>query len=597
MKMTAKETMDDDETIDALAAARALLGEDDEIVDEEQVEMLPGVRPIAAAPKTLDPDPPRRPTKKTGGKKNPFQNLIGAGERLLVSKRDQLNGQLAYIGQYSPEDLMRSGSVEVFLREYIVPTYDFGEFQLSLLSTDGNQRPMGSVKIAGPANEKKGENSIKELFELQQAMDKKAKEESDSSMKNTLQMMALMKSFMPQPKEASGGGGSDMMPMMMMMMMMNQQKPSGPDPMMQFMMMKMMKEEREDVAPPSFHMPPMLPQQSSPVDNVSELATLINALKPAQTSTSVQDLASIAQMFRPQDNDRLTIKDLIALAPTIKDVLGGGASKTGSFAETVQNLGQLQQLLSGMQGNNSEGGFMELAQSIIENAPALAAAITAGKGDKAEVKAPSSAEMVSASTKREARKVPVIIDGFKEFADKMVEASNVGEPDDVGDEGQLIEQCLRGLLFLRKGSGEWKPYVEGFMTFVKDNNKEKSMKVLEVFLKTFMDRDFITDSCANSTYQAFDDNWDQVRTSLGFKKKDEKLAKNGKDKDVAVEVVKTETVAEAEDSDVDDEEDGEEDDEVEDDDDDNEIEMTDAQIAAIASEVIDEDSSPNPPAA
>jgi hypothetical protein len=396
---------------------------------------------------------------------------------------------------------------------------------------------------------------------------------------------------MPQPKESSGDGGMGMMPMFMMMMMMNQPKPSGPDPMMMMLLTKLMDKNDDHVPPPAaFPYPPMA--QSSATDNVAELAQLIQALKPAQTSTPVQDLAAIAQMFN-KDNDKLTIKDLIALAPTLKDILGGGSKQNGSFAETVQNLGQLQQLLSGMNNNGEQGTFWEFASGLAENLPAL---VAASKQPAAPVQ-PGQTQVVKPSTttttKQAARKVPPIPDGFKQFSEKMVAASEVGEEDEIGDEEQLIEQSLRGLLYLRKESAEWRPYVDGFLTFVKDDNKEKAMRLLEVFIRTFMDREFITDDCANSTYQALDENWDKVRIALGFKKPEPKakpvtkpaakpsvVAKPANGKPAAkpepinggggVEVSDTETVAEASQDDVDDE------------DEDEEVEMSDEEIAALA---------------
>jgi hypothetical protein len=127
------------------------------------------------------------------------------------------------------------------------------------------------------------------------------------------------------------------------------------------------------------------------------------------------------------------------------------------------------------------------------------------------------------------------------------------------------------------------------LTLVRDDNKEKALRLLEVFIRTFMDRDFITDDCANSTYQAIDENWDKVRIALGFKKPEPKVTPPPKKKTKpasvngggGVEVTATETVAEASRDDTDDE----------DGDDDEEVEMSDEEIAALAqgedAEVID----------
>jgi hypothetical protein len=558
------QTPTDDETVNALDAARALLGEEaiEEEIETQETPDIPGIEPMPQMPTTLDPEPPKRKQRKKPGKvKNPFQNLVGAGERLLVHKRDPINGQLAYIGQYAPEDLMRAGSVEVFLREYVVPTFDFGEFQLTLLGTDGNQKPMGSVKVAGPAKEKGAESSIKELFDMQAAMDKKAKEESDANMKNMIGMMGVMKSFMPAPKEGGSDPMSAMMPMLMMMMM--QQKPSGPDPMMQMLMMKMF--DKGDEAPPApLPMMPPLPQQSSE-SNIAEVAALIQALRPAQNSTPVQDLAAIAQMFQKDDSDKLTIKDLISLAPTFKDILGGG--NKSSFKETIENLGMLQTIAGGM-GQQEEGGFWDFAQDLVQNMPALASVINARKDGK-PLPAEATQPQPTAKQRKKQRKVPPLVPGFEEYTKTMMEAA----ADE--DEGVVIENCLRGVLFLREKSPQWKPYVESFMTLASKDEKDKAMKFLEVFLQTFLDKNLIDADCANFTFQSFDDNWDDVLVGLGFKEAEKLEAPKEADKQESsddagdeggmnghseggVSVIESETVAEADSDDVIEEDDEEE---------------------------------------
>ena len=576
---------DEQETIDALAAAQALLGEagteeaDPMMVEEEDPSpILPGVEVLPpVVPQTLDPNPPRRPgKKKPPNKKNPFASMVGAGERLLIHKRDPQNGQLTYVGQYSPEDLMRSGNVDVFLQEYIVPTWKEGEFQLTLQATDGTLKPQGSRKIgAPPGSQGSGSNtetSLKELVELQQKMDEKAKNEGMEEMKNMVTMMTALKAMNPSKEGAAPDPMASMMPMMMMMMMMNKQ-PSGPDPML---MMLMSKLDRADDTPPPMTMP-MLPAPAADT-SMTDLAALITALKPTGQSTSTQDLIAMAQMLKGDDGEKITVKDLITLAPTLKDMFSSG-DKPGSFRETVENLGMLQNITQGMQPD--EGGFWEFASQLVGNLPALTEAINAKKNGTA-LATPAAA--TAAAPSKTGKKVPPIPAGFDKFAEKMMKASE----DD--DEGALIEQCLRGMMFLREKSPQWKPYVEACITFASREEQEKSMKYIEVFLQTFLDKKHIDAECANSTYQAFEDHWEQVLVSLGLKKAEDVEPEEDPDSDgddegdgddddsEGVRVVSSETVAEAEQSEIDAE--------VEDDD---SIEMSDEEIAALAaqSEVVE----------
>jgi hypothetical protein len=571
----------EDETVNALAAAQALLGEDDSIPTEAAAEPeidLPGVMEAPPAiPQTLDPTPPRRPSKRKGGKaKNPFEKLVGSGERLLVHKRDAMNGQLAYIGQYAPGDLMRAGSVEVFLKDYVVPTFDYGEFQLTLLATNGDQKPLGAVKIAAPASHQAGtspENSLKELLELKNKMDAQAAEEADSNMKNMAGMLTMVKAMQPAQKEgAAADPMASMMPMMMMMMMMGNKQPAQ-DPMQQFLMMKMMK--GDDIPPPSA-MPMPMPPPPQQETSITDLAALIKAVQPQAQSTTTQDLIAMASLFKKDES--MGPKDWVALAPMIKELFGAN-QKPGSFQETVQNMGMLQGLLSNHQ--QEEGGFWEFASGLAEQLPALAEAINNGKKPGGAKTLPGGSAQPAGKNGK--KSVPAVPRNFIAHSKKMMEAA------EQEDDGQLIEQCLRGMLFLREKVPAWKPYVESCMTLVHQDEKEKAMKFLEVFLQTFLDKRFITAECANATFEAFDNNWEQVRISLGFAKEDdseETSSGNGHDPDAegGVVVAKSEVVAEADEGDVD--EDGDGDGEpaeipevVEDDE---EIEMTDDQIAELA---------------
>jgi hypothetical protein len=501
-----------------------------EVQEMDEQPIVPpsiGVDQIPSAAPNLDPEPIRygRGKKKPGPKgKNPFESMLPVADRLLVYKRSS-TGQLGFVGEYSPYDLARLGSIELFLREYVVPTYDYGEYALAIMK-DGNQKPVGSVTIMPPKTNASREqtDSVQELFKLQMAMQDKAKKEAGENMDSMVKMMAMMNAG----KKDEGGG----MNMMMMFMMMNMmQKQQGPDPMMQMLMQKLLSRADEHAFPPPAPLPFMpAPSSGSGEMGLKEVIAIVRDMVKPNQPTSIAELASIAKLMKG-DDDKLTVKDMIALMPTIKDMLVPKASGNESFRKVVEDFTVLQQLMNG--GGDTSPGFWEFAGILAESLPALVAAKggstpppksqTSRVPKVAQSKLPSGAAngkpaQVPAFTpinvEQMKKGAPPIHPNFKRFADGMKAAF------EEEDDGKIMEMFLRGLMFLRKTHPKWQKSVETTLQLMKDDVKDKARKYIEVFLHTFVDADLIEAEVAEAIDSCFEEHWAKARESMGFKTAD-----------------------------------------------------------------------------
>jgi len=575
--------LEQDDMLDAIRLANELTGNadegetDDDGDDEESNEgfsaVSPGVEPPPST-ESLDPDAPRirlRPKAKAkpGRKGNPFSNMMGAGERLLIWKRLP-NAKLGFVGEYSPDDLKRSGTIELFIKEYLVPTYEYGEYATALKATDGSVKPMGSVTVTGPARQQDNETTkLADLMKLQQDLNDKARKESQGELDNTLKMMTLFDK-MSNRSEKSGGGDNGMM-MMMLMMMMNRPQPQDSTATILPLIMKMLDKQSDPMpAMPPFgsYMPPM-PASSSSASEISDVvkvvAEVMKASRPAKEA-GLGDIVDVMKALRPSDGNSLTLKDVLTLLPTVKNLVAPPESKHGTddFRRTLENFGMLQTLLGNAGGG--DGNFWDFASTMAEQFPKLAEAI------KAKQEAEAKGNTNGATPPKKKAGTPA---EFKPYAKKMQSAF-----DDEND-GQLLEQTLRGLIALRKSDEKWKKHIDGFIQHCKLDRKDDALKYLKAFLNQFVKDDLIEVDVAEAAFECFKAYWDTVLETLGFKQKTVPEAPAPTEGVAGVEPKATATAAPSEDGpgaeeDEDDEdgEDAEDEDEPEldDDEDDDEVE-------------------------
>lgn len=324
--------------------------------------------------------------------KRDIAKMLPSSHRIHVYKKKD-NGKLSYLNEYSAQELQGSGTIEAFIKKYVVPEYEFGTFQVYYF--DGQNRdpnPVGEVNIEAPVNHKPDSKGtvaevLRELSEIQKQTQTTAKSPMDDMMQAMMaqmfqnQMSKMTSGEKPDSKSENGMGN-----MLMMMMMMDRMKPAQPavDPAMQRLMEKMMERidnMEQEVRVSQAMVPPPPPPPSEGPSNIEVILEtmrennklLVEAMRSGQRDP-IKDLADMAQLMAPKNNESLTTKDLLELMPKFKMMLAPEQSKD-PFEKTVENF-RLFKLMQREFGEDSrqqhapqqpEESFWSFAKSMIQS--------------------------------------------------------------------------------------------------------------------------------------------------------------------------------------------------------------------------------------
>jgi hypothetical protein len=244
-------------------------------------------------------------------------------------------------------------------------------------------------------------------------------------------------------------------------------------------------------------------------DMVKVIGEVMKATRePSRTREGVglSEILDVLKVAR-QDNsgNAMTMKDVLTLLPTLKEVIAPNKIGTDDFTKTMQNFMLLQKMLGqmgSMQPEEGEGNFWDFASNLVQQFPKLSEAINAAKTKDA---APG------AANGKPVEKGDPIPSAFKLYAKKMESAF------EAEDDGQLLEQTLRGLMVLRKHDPKWSKHINSFFALCKRNDKENALKYVEVFLRQFVKHKLIQTEVAEAAYACFDEYWETILEKFGFK--------------------------------------------------------------------------------
>lgn len=350
------------QTLDPAALGEMIPDADDpnEIVN---VEVHSG--PLEPAPSPVhyeDPSPPaqkapsaRKPAAKAppanGSAKRDLSKVLPNPMRVYVYKRGS-DGKRKFINDYSAEDLQGSGTIEVFLRRYVVPEYDYGDFHLYYYDGTNEPKPIGSVAIeapkqkAAPVAQEKTE-SVRELYDLAMKMSQQNQQPQRSPAEELTGMISTMKSLgiMGENK-----GGNEMMLPMLMMMMNKPQQPQGPDPVTLKILERLERMEEEHRMQAAFTPLPPAPPPAPPVDPAASIAPLVQVMQEntrmmieafrsqKQERDPVRDLADLAKLIESRNTEQITTRDMLTLLPQVRDLMMPKDQQKDPFEKTIENF-------------------------------------------------------------------------------------------------------------------------------------------------------------------------------------------------------------------------------------------------------------------
>jgi hypothetical protein len=459
---------------------------------------------------------------------------------MLLYKIDA-KGHRAYIGDYGSGDLERSASIEMFIKDWVVPHYGAGEFIVEIRKPDGKVDTQGAVSIMSDqqVQQKKENASMLEMFELQrrssEEADRKAKQQSD----NMMAMFTLLKDSLVQKGEGKSDGGMGMVMMMMQMMMQQMSaasRPSGPDPMTQMMMQKLMSRLDEPAAAPLPPFPPLPPPVPNPTESMSGVADIVKVvaetMKASQPQSQQNDLLAVLvkQLVQP-DKSGLNAKDVVEMLPTIRDILGKSSEGSTTFNDYLEGLMRLDEIRGGGQQEDHSilAGLGEAVLGVVRDIKMQEMQMEMIKSGKlpreqerrqlprrqrtgAVAPIEESEEPEQEETPRKPRsKVPKIPVGFRKFSIRMQTAAKKG------DEPALVMALFEGLLHLRENSEQWAPYIEEFMMAAgSEGEKDRALHMLKVFLHTFAKVNLIPTSVIGLTMKTITENWETIIEQTGI---------------------------------------------------------------------------------
>lgn len=499
---------------------------------ELEEEKKPAGRRRAPAPKPT--------AASNNAAKKELQKLLPSSHRVHVYKRNR-HGSQSFVNDYSASDLAQQGSMERFLKEYVVPEYGYGEYALYMQLPGKDLQPLSSVSVEEPLSHKRrtGGNDTKELLELIMSQQEKARAEA-AQQKDPMEQMRDMLGFL---QGMSGGEKekSSMDPMMLMFMMMQQQNrpaPStGPDPIILKLIDRLDRMEDQTNAmammPPP---PPPPPPASSPMDGFAAMmqvlaeqqassnALLVEALRSKSPERDpVQDLAKLTALTGATD-DRMTTKDFLAMLPTLKDMIAPdrGKSSMGEALDTLRTVKLLEREFS--PGEDQEGGFWAFLRELISSdaGTRIAEAITAkegatkvearhGKRRLAAENAEREATGAEAEAEAEAESLPIPESYRTKYAVELNNAGNAPE---------RLKALVTGLQHLGMHVA-FRPYVAKVFGLTKENRKMEALHFLGEFLDALIDAGALEVEACQRAVENLEDHWDLVRTQLKMEVKPE----------------------------------------------------------------------------
>jgi hypothetical protein len=499
-----------------------------------RLQSAPSEQPLRLTLNDAEDEPAKKtrrsPTRSTAsiGASKELKGVLPTNERLHVYKRSG-TGEFGYCADYSTNEVTGFGTIEAFIRKFVVPHYGYGEYQLYLQKGGSPLSEAGKVTVVQPIDESKNGSDVaklKDILEATQKMAHDAKNEGASAFDGVAKLMTVMKDM--RGEENGKGGGMDAFQLMMLMQMM--QKPEAKkDHFGEALLRRLEDIETRLKAPPPMPMPmPQLPPPPPPPDPMASLAPILAGFmetmgkfaeaasrrEPAPPARDV--LAEIVQMktLFEQRNDSFGAKEIIGLLPTLKDLIAPQAQGAQSLEEQLTELRHTRTMLRELEGEfrpeggERSGGFWEnivpmlgmllgrqdMASNVaqgIASAQRPAPQLAAGQQNDEEAEEPTT-------------QIPA---GFKPFAETINDESK--------PIAQKIGALIMGMQFLVKYES-FRPAIMAIFDRLRANDRKKALSLFEAFLGAFIEAGIIEQKPASAVFEGIQVHWDVIRQRMGF---------------------------------------------------------------------------------
>lgn len=456
------------------------------------------------------------------------QTIPGA-ERIRLRKRRE-NGNLGYIGEYNFRDLASIGDMEVFIAKYAKPQFGAGEYDVTIIDTNGREFPGGSVWIEGAPEANNAANGG--MVDL--VRDLVNRNTAPQPMQDPIETMRRAQALAKELKESAGNDP------MVAMMAMQQLAPrsSGPDPMILSALERIAAKLE---GPPAGALPlmPPPPPAPPPVDWIALGSSVVlpllqmfqqnqQAQQQMQLQQQQQQMTTILSLM--SNKDGLSTKDLLALMneqhSRSLELLQRKTDEDrpqNTIEDQMQALVKMKEFASafapppapGPQGASFWDALVALASSQ-DMAGALADRIRQREQSRAlpaqnaqvvhsrpAPAMPSQAASPAPAPAQQERAIQ-IPPSLKDDAAKIAMA---------GDAASRVQATIEALVALQS-SPQFNRFVMALLEATAKNEQEHAMRGLGGWLKMLVENEMLTRDVALKVLADFEEHWDTIRALL-----------------------------------------------------------------------------------
>lgn len=456
-------------------------------IDQEKVEQQ-----IRAA---------QNPRRRTATKATKARQLVtGSEERIHIWYIGE-TGKEEWCNEYAMGEIQRASSLEGFIRKYLVPQFDYGEYVIRV-GKPGTPREklaeLPSVYIRKPKDE--AEPRARETSTIRELMEMSKQIQNEGKNIDPVQQLERMLALQKQLNEGKGDASSALMMMMMMDRERGSQK-GGLDPIVMKLVDRLEQlERRVSKRSEGPSMPPM-PPPPPPLDPMEGFSKMIEAFAAMQKSMQpppppppqqnsrqefLQELRVMQEMFGAK-KEEMGFRDYIAMMKEIRELdptaqRAPGSQGPRSLEDQLKEYRHMKQVFGEMsqEFGGSTGGFWDFARDFLGGTPVgekLGEALQEAIGGKGQEQPPGTQNRQlppGSDDEDEDDGALEIPPSFNTHAEKMDHYAQSDPP----DVAMLIRSALEGLQHLAAKSPDFRPYVMKVIHLARANKKKDCLKLL-----------------------------------------------------------------------------------------------------------------------
>jgi len=321
-----------------------------ETVEDEEVAGIPEEIVVQPEMRTIDV-PDTKPKKKTASTvrqetldKRKADKVFPSRLKMVLRKLEP-NGRIKYIGSYAMSEVFQSASIEEFIHMNVIPEFGYGRYRLWQLDSTGTETNKGTLFFEVPNSEKgKGDEEMADLTTVITSLIEANKDSERRAEKRMDDMTRNNEDFLRGLSDTLTKAATVAQPVQPVQPVASSASTSPLDKIVEFQMNKLMLEQVKGLgggsASESQTISPALEGILTKIsDAVSGLAKRVSEVesRPRSTAQVLDPFAGISAT--PPPSDAVTMKDLVGLISSLKDMFSNNQPSISDIAGILQANG------------------------------------------------------------------------------------------------------------------------------------------------------------------------------------------------------------------------------------------------------------------